>query len=173
MSSPTFHLIQSLSASAVLYPIIGENVIPFGLAVIFIDIDHGIEYVADTNNFNPRGLLVYHEIITKNLDKNYLGLNVFHTFECYLLMLILAHWFPVYYYILLGFLFHHLADQIGLVKMGKPFVRAFSILEYAIRKKRHEISLKKILSQGTANIEGVPDINKWFVKWGINCSQNR
>ncbi len=44
MSKPMVHVVQSLTASAVLCPAIGGNVIPFGLAVVFIDLDHVIEY---------------------------------------------------------------------------------------------------------------------------------
>ena len=45
MSSLRFHTVQSVATSAILYPFIGENVVPFGLAVIFIDLDHIFDYL--------------------------------------------------------------------------------------------------------------------------------
>ena len=80
MSSSRVHVVQSLTASAVLYPAIGGNVIPFGLAVVFIDLDHVIEYIVDTKSLNILGFPTYIGVIRQNMDKNYLGLNIFHTF---------------------------------------------------------------------------------------------
>jgi hypothetical protein len=57
VSSLRFHTVQSVATSAILYPFIGENVVPFGLAVIFIDLDHIIEYVRDLKTFKPGGVL--------------------------------------------------------------------------------------------------------------------
>ena len=175
MSSPKIHLIQSLASSALLYPVIEGNVIPFGLAIVFIDLDHVIEYVADTKNFSPKGFFVFHKILAKNFDKDYLGLSLFHTLECYLLIFLLAHWFPVCYYILFGFLFHHAVDQIFLIRMKQPFRRAFSIIEYYFRRKNHVTSLNEFLQQGNIDVEGIPDLPRWLVKWGIDvgtCSDN-
>ena len=43
MSSLGVHTVQSIAVGAVLCPFIGENVVPFGLAAIFIDLDHVVE----------------------------------------------------------------------------------------------------------------------------------
>ena len=81
MSSLRVHTIQSVATSAVLYPFIGENVVPFGLAVVFIDADHVIEYVRDTKSLDIRGVFPCCKLIESNLDKNFLVLNLFHTLE--------------------------------------------------------------------------------------------
>ena len=133
MSSPAVHVAQSVGSAVVLYPAWGENAIIFGAAIILMDTDHILEYVKDTKNIKPKGFFVYHDILLKNLDKGYLGFNLFHTIECYLLLLWLGQLYPAFYYILGGFLFHHLFDQVSLTKQKHPFARAFSIPEYLIR----------------------------------------
>ena len=173
MSSPKIHLIQSLASSALLYPVIGENALPFGLAIVFIDLDHVLEYVANTKDFSPEGFFVFHKILVKNLNKDYLALALFHTLECYLLIFLLAHWFPVCYYVLFGFLFHHAVDQIFLIRMKQPFKRAFSIIEYYFRKKNHVTSLNEFLQQGNINVKDIPDLSRWLVKWGITVEPER
>ncbi len=169
MSSPKVHVVQSLTASAVLYPAIGGNVIPFGLAVVLIDLDHVIEYVVDTRSPNIFGFFTYSGVIRKNMDKNYLGLNIFHTFEFYLLVLMLANIFPIFYYILSGFLFHHIADQLYLIRIRKPFARAFFIIEYFIRRRKSEyaISIRDILKDDNINLVGIDNLDKWLNKWSI------
>jgi hypothetical protein len=169
MSSPKVHIIQSLTASAVLYPVIGANVIPFGLATVLIDIDHVFEYVVDTRSLNILGFFTYSSVVRQNMDKNYLGLNIFHTFEFYFFVLMLATIFPLFYYILSGLLFHHLADQVFLIRIRKPFVRAFFIIEYFIRRRNSEYatSIRDILKNEQINLAGIDNLEKWLVEWGI------
>lgn len=127
-----------------------------------------MEYYLDTKNLNPKGFFVYHAIIVKNLDKGYLGLNVFHTIECYVAMLLLALWQPVFYYIAFGFFIHHLLDQIFLIKMKHPFARALSIVEYSLRRKDHPVTLRQIVSRGDPDLDGIPDAEKWLRIWGMD-----
>lgn len=167
MSSPAIHLIQSVSTSALLYPIIGENAIPFGLSIIFIDLDHIILYVIDTKSLNIKGFFTYFNILEKNLNEDYLGLNCFHTIEFYALVLLLANLFPVFYYILGGFLFHHLFDLISLIRLGHPFVRAFSIVEYFVRmrKNKYTSSIRGIFQKRNLDLGKISNAEKWLTKW--------
>lgn len=132
--SPTVHLIQGALGAAALYPVAGSKAIIFGLSVVLIDIDHFIEYYTYIRRLDIKGMLKYHEWQLNNLEGR-LGLNLFHTIECYLIIFLLGKFFPAANFILMGFLFHHLFDEIQLIKLGKPFVRAFSVAEYFIRKK--------------------------------------
>lgn len=165
--SPKIHIAQGVISSVLLYPFWGLNVIPFGLAIILIDFDHVIQYVVDTHNFSPKGFFKYYEILLKNLDKNYLGLNIFHTLEFYLLVLIIAYWVSPLYYVLFGLLFHHLFDLIFFIRVKKPFIRAYSIIEYIIRRKKHLTSIRQILRQEDSNINGTSDMDIWLNKWGV------
>ena len=105
------------------------------------------------------------------MGKKYLCINLFHTIESYLLLLFLAGSFPVLYYVLSGFLFHHLFDQVYLTKYKLPFVRAFSILEYFIRKKNRITSIQEMLESKQVNITEPPDLDKWAIKWGVKKMQ--
>jgi hypothetical protein len=78
MSSLGVHTVQSVVAGAALYPFIGENVVPFGLAAIFIDLDHVIEYIRQTRSLDVRGVFAYSKLIEDNLDKRFLVWNMFH-----------------------------------------------------------------------------------------------
>jgi len=169
MSSPKVHIIQSLTASAVLYPVIGKNIIPFSLAVVLIDLDHIIEYVVDTRSLNILGFFTYSGIVRQNMDKNFLGLNIFHTFEFYFFVLMLANIFPLFYYVLCGLLFHHMADQVFLIRIRKPFVRAFFVIEYFIRRRNREYatSIRDILKNERINLAGIDNLEKWSIKWGL------
>ena len=167
MSRPSVHIAQSIGSTAVLYPIIGGDSAIFGLSVVLIDLDHFFEYVYNTKNLNPKGCLVYHDILRKNCNKNFLHIHLFHTIEFYLLLLILAGSFPILYYVLSGFLFHHLFDQITLINRGRTFERAFSILEYFVRRKNHITSMNRIFQGNKLNTQGIPDLDKWLIKWSI------
>ena len=142
--SPTVHLIQGAVTVIVLYPIIDSKAIVFGVSVVAIDLDHFIEYYLQCRKLDVKGMIEHHNIILNNMD-GYLGLNLFHTFECYLLIFIMGLFFPVAHLVLMGFLFHHLFDQIQLSIMNRPFARAFSVVEYLIRKQHYFTSIKEVL----------------------------
>jgi len=74
VGSVKVHVAQSLASSAAVYPFIGENIIPFGCAVVLIDLDHVIENAIDTKNINPKSIFVYYDILLKNIDKDYFGI---------------------------------------------------------------------------------------------------
>ncbi|MBU0580453.1 MAG: hypothetical protein KKA19_04685, partial [Candidatus Margulisbacteria bacterium] len=167
MSKPKTHLIHSLWASFLLYPALNENTILFCLSSVLVDIDHAFDYIKNTKSLNVKGLYIYHDIITENADKNYLSLSIFHTIECYLLLLYLATIFPFFYYILAGFVFHHLTDLIRDIKRGYPFVRAVSIIEYFIRRKkrRYLTTMKELLNKDNLNVPPHIDLKEWQKKW--------
>lgn len=165
--SPKVHVVQGLLSGAVLYPIIGENAIVFGLAAILIDVDHVFEYVVDTRDFSLKGCSAYYIVLLKNVDKGFLGLSVFHTVEMYLILLLFTNWFPVLFYVLMGFLFHHFFDMLSLVRQGIPFARAFSVVEYFVRRKRHLTSIRQILSLENVDVEGIIGLDKLLTRWGI------
>ena len=172
LSNPTVHVVQGLGSTVVLFPFIGENAVAFGLSVILIDVDHIIQYTEDTKSLDPKGFFAYFNFIDHNLfrgtiDKDYFCLNIFHTIECYLLLLFYGNSFPIFYYVLGGFLFHHLFDQIHMIKQKVPFARAFSILEYYLRKKNKITSMREILKKEQVSTTEFPDIATWIAKWGM------
>ncbi len=164
---PRDHLVQSVVSTLALYPVVGTNALPFGLAVILIDLDHFITYLADTGDCTFRGLFVYYDIIIKNMDKDYYGLYLFHTVEFYCIGLLLGRWVPQCNYVIAGCLFHHVLDTVVAVRGGNPFVKAFSIIEYFVRRRRHCTSIKEVLGRDRVNADGIENLKKWMELWGV------
>ncbi len=132
---PKNHLFISVISTGALYPFWGtKSALAFGLANFFIDLDHYIEYVLVSGKSDLKGMFLLHEEAIKDF-KGLLGLNIFHTIECYTIVFLFSFlWHPVCYFILGGLFFHHICDEIDLVRAGYPFARAFSFLEYFIRR---------------------------------------
>lgn len=170
MSSLKVHTIQSIATSAALYPVMGSNVIPFGLAVIFIDVDHAVEYVRQAGSLDVRGVFAQCKLIEHNLDKNFLVLNAFHTVEFFALVLALGLISPVFYYVFAGMVYHMAFDAIHLIRLKQPFARAFSVVEYYIRSKNGSCitAVKDLFAHPDLDTRGVENADYWFLKWGIN-----
>lgn len=141
---PKAHIYQGVLSTCILYPIIGKKAFIFGASVILIDLDHVIDYYWYTGKLSIKGFFEYYEFIKENMD-NFLGLNVFHTIECYIILFLSGFFFDDLHFVLMGFLFHHLFDQIQLIMWKKPFARAFSIIEFIIRKPYYETSIHDVL----------------------------
>lgn len=167
MSSLTFHTAQGVITSAALYPILGENVIPFGIATVFIDLDHVMEYIRDTKCFDVRGLFTYSKLTELNLQRNFLVLSAFHTVECFALIAVLAFVYPVLWYVLAGMLYHLVADVVNMIRLGKPFGRAYSLIEYMIRRRQgiYLTSMHELLRRHDIITDGVRDFDFWKRRW--------
>lgn len=168
MSTMKEHTVQSIVASAVLYPFIGNNAVPFGLSVVFIDIDHVIDYVLQTRSLKVFGVFPYCKILLNAMQKNgFLVLNLFHTVEFFLLIAILGLLHPVFFYILAGMLFHMALDVYHLSRSNIVFFRAFSIIEFFIRSRSntHITSFEKLLQQEDVDLSGVKNFNSWLSHW--------
>ena len=168
MSSLAVHTVQSIAAGAVLYPFIGENVMPFGLASIFIDLDHVVEYIRQTRCLDVRGVFAYSKLVDDNLDKRFLVLSPFHTVEFFGLVVCLATFFPVFYYVLAGCLFHMACDMVHLLRNDHFFVRAYSFFEYMYRSRtgRYVLSVRDLVEKHKPDISGISGIYSWLQKWG-------
>lgn len=170
MSSLKVHTIQSVVTSTVLYPFLGENVVPFGLAVILVDLDHVIEYVRDTRSFDLRGVFLYSKVIEKNLDKNFLIFSAFHTFEFLALILALTLLYPKLLYVFAGIVYHLIVDIYYLAKLRSPFAKAFSVVEYLYRSRnaKYILSIKELVQQEDLNTAGLHNFHHWPSRWGVN-----
>jgi len=161
------HTVQSFAAGAILYPLIGENVVPFGLAAIFIDLDHVVDYIRHTRNLDVRGVFACCKLIEKNLNKPFLVLNIFHTIEFFILITCLATLFPVFYYVLAGCLFHMVCDMVHLLRNDNLFVRAYSLFEYVYRSRtgRYVLSARDLVENHEPDISGISEVQSWLQKW--------
>jgi hypothetical protein len=171
MSSLTVHALQGAAATAVLYPVIGEHAVTVGLASVFIDVDHVIEYVRDTRSFDVRGVFAYSKLIEVNLDKNYLVLDAFHTIEFFILLLCLTPLFPALKYVIAGMALHMATDLYHTsISLRQPFARAFSVLEYFYRSRsdKYLTSVRELVRLDNLNMSGIRDIHRWLRTWNFN-----
>jgi hypothetical protein len=174
MSSLKVHTVQSLAASAALFPVMGENVIPFGLACIFIDLDHIAEYVRDTKSFSIKGIFPFARLIELNLDKNFLVLSAFHTIEFFALIFTIGLFYPVFMYVFAGMVFHIIADIMHMAGLHKIFARAYSLVEYIMRKRNPLAitSIYQLIELKDLNTAGIPDIEAWIDTWLASRSRS-
>lgn len=161
------HSVQSIVTSAALYPFMGEQTIPFGLAVILIDLDHVFEYVRNTRSYDIRGLFPCCKLIENNLDRKFLVFNAFHTIEFFAIIALLSALFPILLFVLMGMIYHIFFDFFHLLRMGRPFARAHSVFEYHVRARKAEyiLSVSELLDQDSLNTTMVKKFDYWSAKW--------
>jgi len=170
MSRLKTHAIQGAVATAALYPVIGGHAITFGLATVFIDVDHVFEYVRDTKSCDVRGLFTYCNLIEENLDKNFLVLSTFHTIEFFILMLCLSSLYPGLAYVVAGMALHMVTDLYHIsVTLRRPFARAFSLVEYIYkcRTDNYLTSVKELVQQDHLNGNSTRNVQHWLRKWHL------
>ena len=127
------HTIQASIGSVILAPFLGFDVIIFFLSVILIDVDHYFEFIFVCRRFGIRDMFRYFDWIWKDRQTVY-GLSIFHTVEIFLLLFILGFWSHYFWLILFGFSVHLMFDLYYLYVHNCFFNRAFSIIEYLIRR---------------------------------------
>ncbi|MGE4133527.1 MAG: hypothetical protein AB7F86_17965 [Bdellovibrionales bacterium] len=167
MSSPQTHIIQSAVSFGALYPVLGWEAAYFAAPIVLIDVDHILEFYIDTGSLDPRGFFKYYNILDRNINGHWLGLNIFHTLEFYALLVTAGFWHHGFLWALGGCLFHHLFDQISLARRGLPFIRVFSFVEYILRRrdKTKILNMRRFLDRGPfANLtdDDRTYIQKWF-----------
>ena len=170
MSRLKTHAIQGAVATAALYPVIGGHAITFGLATVFIDVDHVFEYVRDTKSCDVRGLFTYCNLIEENLDKNFLVLSTFHTIEFFILMLCLSSLYPWLAYVVAGMALHMVTDLYHIsVTLRRPFARAFSLVEYIYKSRtdNYLTSVKELVQQDHLNGNSTRNVQHWLRKWNL------
>lgn len=133
----TKHLAITGVAAAALAPFCnGEEIVLFAAGSVLIDVDHYFLYIQRTRRFDVRGMFRYFaELERIEATIPYAGLCIFHTVDFFLLVGILAWFFPVFLPLLAGLLFHFVVDMVDLGRKKVPFIRAFCLLEHAIRRR--------------------------------------
>lgn len=135
------HIIAGLAGTAIFYPMLGpEKSLLFFTASVLIDADHYLDYliVSRGKDWNPKRMFRYYDCVTENNPaKNHLGFSLLHTAEIFLVVYLLSKYlnFDLFMPILLGMAYHMIFDIAWLTYHKIPTVRAYSIVEYFIRKK--------------------------------------
>lgn len=159
----THHIIYSSIASLCLFPKMGFLSAIFWAASVLIDIDHYIDFLCRNRfaDFSLKKMFAYSSAILRwNASPGLLGLSIFHTAEAIGGVYLVSIWLnsSIVKAIFLGMVFHMLLDILFLLKIGALFGRAFSFIEYVIRKK---IMIKNGLSPDAIFEEAlfVADVN--------------
>ncbi|MFN3466766.1 MAG: hypothetical protein ACK4WF_03585 [Candidatus Brocadiales bacterium] len=133
------HVVLGGIFSLGLLPLLGIKSLAFWAASVLIDADHYIEFLYHNgfNNFSLKEANSYHRVLSGWLSRpEFINLSIFHTMECLLLVYFLSYWLgsPWLVAIFYGMLVHLFLDAVHLYSLGVPFKRAFSIVEFKIRK---------------------------------------
>ncbi|MBT6047578.1 MAG: hypothetical protein HOI47_20890 [Candidatus Scalindua sp.] len=134
------HIIYGGVASLCLFPKFGFLSGVFWAASVLIDVDHYIDYIYQ-NRFSClsiKKMFIYCDMIFDWKDRQgFLGLSIFHTIEVVIGVYLISAWMSsdVIKAIFWGMVFHMILDIIYLLKIKSLFARAFSLIEYVIRKQ--------------------------------------
>lgn len=124
------HFVISLICSVVLFQFIGWYSVVFFVGGFLIDVDHYFDYVFSKKDWSLKNAYFFH--------KNYCGpktfrLDVFHTFEFGVLLLVFSFFSRIVMFFSLGVLLHMLLDLHNLV-VKKNITRSSSIIWWLIKK---------------------------------------
>lgn len=130
------HILQGIALSPIAYYLTDlKSAIIFFISFIFIDIDHYFLFIYRNKKFGIRKMFKYFDYLWEN-RKNIYEMCVFHTVEFFLILFILGYWRREFWIILAAFFLHLLFDVYHLYKHDVIFTRAFSVVEYFIRKRQ-------------------------------------
>lgn len=139
----TSHLIIGGVAAAAIAPFWGiPNSLLFWFSAVMIDTDHYLDFLYRTKgkDWRPARMFRYYDEMTKHQkeEPNFLAFSLFHTIEIFLLIYLCALYinFNFFMVVLSGMFFHMILDMSKLKYEGVFFIRAYSIIEYKIRKSR-------------------------------------
>ena len=135
------HLIIGGLAMVVLYPYWGPwRAFLFWGAEVLIDADHYWDYLqrSQFQDWSGRRMFRYYDRITEHLhDKNFFAISILHTAEVFVGVYLLANYWNYTFFMTVfwGMVFHIFLDMIYQLKLKCFFVRAYSVIEYLIRKR--------------------------------------
>ena len=133
----TQHLALTGAAAAALSPVLsGAELGLFAVGGVLIDVDHYLLYIQRRRSLSVPGMFRYfRELQPIQSTIPYIGLCIFHTIDFFILLGLLAIWYPCFWYLLAGCLFHFCIDLFDLRRKGILTIRAFFLVEHLIRRR--------------------------------------
>lgn len=129
------HILQGIALSPIAYYLTDlKSAVIFFASFIFIDLDHYLLYIYRRRMIGIKEMFKYFDAMWEN-RKNVYDICIFHTIEFFTALFLLGYWRREFWIILVAFFIHLLFDIYHLYKHGVVFTRAFSVIEYFIRKK--------------------------------------
>jgi len=138
------HLIIGGVAMVILAPHWGIwRALLFWGAEVLIDADHYWDYLwrSKFQDWSGWRMFRYYRLITQKErfhKKNIIHISILHTIEVFIGVFLLAHFWNYTFFItiFLGMVLHIILDMIQLAYLRIFFIRAYSVIEYFIRKRR-------------------------------------
>lgn len=114
------------------------ELLSFSIGSVLIDLDHLIFYYIRKGRYDIGGMFRYfREEVDEHLESiPYLGVCIFHTVEFLLAIAMLAAYFPMLWFLFAGLIFHIILDVCDMIRLHIPFIRAYSLIEHLIRRRR-------------------------------------
>lgn len=123
--------ITAAVASHYLLPI---EVAALFLSIILIDVDHYFDFVVVCRRYSIKDMFKFHRFVWEHKHGIY-GINALHTLEVFAALFFLGYVSRLFIIVLAGFLMHMALDLISFYYHDILFNRAFSIIEYLIKKR--------------------------------------
>jgi hypothetical protein len=159
---PGGHILAGGVASIFLYPFPSIQGLIFWFSSFAVDFDHYLEFIYHNGftDFSIKKGVLYHDVL-KGFWKRpeFLNLSIFHTVEFAAMLYILSLWTDAAWLraLFLGLVFHVVIDILYLYREKILTLRAYSLIEYWIRKKR---LLGRGLSPGALCAEALRRVNE-------------
>lgn len=139
------HIVYGGAASAVVGYIWGPwNALVFWAASVLIDADHYLDHVWRTGGADLKVSSIFKldnyfrkKLDTGEIQKRVLCFSLFHTVEIFSAVYATAIYSgqSIFMFVFLGMVFHLFLDLLWLTRYNALFMRALSIIEYAIRRR--------------------------------------
>ena len=143
---PKVHILIGAIISILLYiifPITSVQTLTIFLASFLIDIDHYLFYIFIKRDISLKRAINYfysHRVkwlkLSKEEKRKFKRFTfIFHNIEFWLILLILAQFYTIFYFILLGFAIHISLDYIEIIYMKEAFYPKVSIIYTYLKNK--------------------------------------
>jgi hypothetical protein len=121
-----------------------EYLILFLSTWLFIDLDHVLRYFIKTRNLNPKKFFEAHHKLNENWlklskkqkQKYKLPVFIFHNLETLFLIFLLSQLIPIFYLVLMGFLFHMILDYLEIIAHKDPIILKLSLIGLVFYNKK-------------------------------------
>ncbi len=115
----------------ILFPVYGFLGLIVYLGGFFVDADHVLTYMFEKKDFRLKTMFnlkkVYRWCKEEDLTGRYL-INIFHTAEFWILLLILVFFYPILMLVLFGLILHMIMDIIDMIRRKTYTERSYSII---------------------------------------------
>jgi len=136
------HVVLGGGAALALTPVLGaQDSAVFWAASVLIDADHYWDYLYRSRfrDWSPRRMFEFHRTLFPQIRRpDFLALSLFHTVEWFALIYLVATFLEssAVAAVFWGMAFHLALDALWLTLHRALFSRAFSMIEYVLRRRR-------------------------------------